>query len=146
MCLHLAKCLAHTKHLTMPVWLILVYYIHEYLNLLFRFSENVKVMKNRHKYLYVCVYIYTVMNPASPALSSLNYKLNSDANWLCSEGFMKCLNKSGRFLERIKQLKYRYLCSFILLWLRIFSLENESCNGITFFLRKNICSVREKRE
>lgn len=54
MYIHLAKSLAHIKHLTMPAWLILLYYVCEYLNLLFRFPENVKTMENRHKYLYIC--------------------------------------------------------------------------------------------
>lgn len=58
-------------------------------------------METRHTY-------YVVKNPVLLALFSLNYwKSNLGLNWLCSEGFMKCFNESGRFLERTKKPKKR---------------------------------------
>ena len=101
--------------------------MHEYLNLLFRLSENVKVVENRHKSLcvciYVCVYIYIVMNPALPALSSLNYKLNSGPNWLSSEGFMKCLYKVADFWKELNNKRRD-------------TLAHSSCSNWEYFLWK----------
>lgn len=97
----LAKCLVHIKYLKIPVWLILLHFVCEYSNLLFAFPRSGKTMETRHTN-------YVVKNPVLLVLFSLNYwKSNLGPNWLCSEGFMKCFNKSGRFLERTKKPKKR---------------------------------------
>lgn len=101
MYLCLAKCVVHIKYLEIPVWLILLHYVSEYSNLWFAFPRSGKIMETRRTY-------YIVKNPILLALFSLNYwKSNLGPNWLCSEGFMKCFNKSGRFLERTKRSKKR---------------------------------------
>ena len=127
--------------------------MHEYLNLLFRLSENVKVVENRHKSLCVCIYvcvyiyIYIVMNPALPALSSLNYKLNSGPNWLSSEGFMKCLYKVADFWKELNNKRRDTLAHSSCSNWEYFLWTMKVAMGLHFFfLEKNICSTREKRE